>query len=715
MKTAEKVCPYCKTIIQQTDEFVICTECDMPHHKECWLENQGCTTFGCMGTAQGIKNSQQPINQEQQFIRCSYCAVQNKVGSKFCINCGLQVVAASADITDVPNQKGIQIPDEENKKQSCRGGIENHLQLFDQSDIELIEKRVAEIRTILEKNPILQRAYYYLEDDHYEKANKLLDDILDENPKEYMAYIGKLLADLCVHSEKDLIVCGSSAITKSKNFDRAFSTAPPKVKQLINKYVDLSAKLMDLIKIDDNYRSACALFGSLATAAEYLDLISSFKSLGDYKQSRQYLQKSVKEYEKLNAAEVQRVEERRIADEKAARERVENERQLRVKQLEEEEQRKAAKEKKRKKIKKTLAISLPSAGICAVLILSTIYFFIPFVQFNSAQKKAESGNYDEAISIFMKLGNFLDSNDQLNATYYDKAASLMENSEYLSAKNTMLLIENYMTYKNCAELIPQCDYNSALELFSDEKYESAAIAFYDLGNYSDSKARYQESTYLYAEFLYAEKKYEGAYNQFKKISSYKDAEEWSKKSYYNHGNELINTNRYESAVQVFNTLGSYSNSKEKLNEAKYAYVIANNSRNNTTTMNYLEALMAIRYKDSTSIYNLLTKWYVSIVVNTSEYDETSDRSSISTYNTIYFHVKVSGGPPSGSILLKYSYQWPGYTAGEDSWDYSLYDGATSGVYWDAYSYWGESGTMTFKVYNKSTGELLATKKVYISS
>jgi len=49
-----KVCPFCKTKFQLGDDIVVCSECDMPHHKECWVENQGCTTFGCLGT---IKSS----------------------------------------------------------------------------------------------------------------------------------------------------------------------------------------------------------------------------------------------------------------------------------------------------------------------------------------------------------------------------------------------------------------------------------------------------------------------------------------------------------------------------------------------------------------------------------------------------------------------------------------------------------------------------------
>lgn len=45
-----KICPYCKDEFKENDEVISCSACEMPHHKECWTQNQGCTTFGCTGT-----------------------------------------------------------------------------------------------------------------------------------------------------------------------------------------------------------------------------------------------------------------------------------------------------------------------------------------------------------------------------------------------------------------------------------------------------------------------------------------------------------------------------------------------------------------------------------------------------------------------------------------------------------------------------------------
>ncbi len=44
-------CPYCKSSILGVEEYSICPGCNVPHHKECWLNNDGCTTYACKGIA----------------------------------------------------------------------------------------------------------------------------------------------------------------------------------------------------------------------------------------------------------------------------------------------------------------------------------------------------------------------------------------------------------------------------------------------------------------------------------------------------------------------------------------------------------------------------------------------------------------------------------------------------------------------------------------
>ena len=94
-----KICPYCKTAFKPDDEIVVCSECDMPHHKDCWIENQGCTTFGCLGTIKTADNDNSSVTtREMSFedispsagatVYCTKCGAQNESTSLFCSKCG---------------------------------------------------------------------------------------------------------------------------------------------------------------------------------------------------------------------------------------------------------------------------------------------------------------------------------------------------------------------------------------------------------------------------------------------------------------------------------------------------------------------------------------------------------------------------------------------------------------------------------------------------
>lgn len=102
-----KRCPYCKTEFRPGEDIVVCSECDMPHHKECWIENQGCTTFGCLGTIKGADNVENSVTTSQmqyedfgdtrseEFVYCTKCGAPNATASIFCSYCGNRIMVMS--------------------------------------------------------------------------------------------------------------------------------------------------------------------------------------------------------------------------------------------------------------------------------------------------------------------------------------------------------------------------------------------------------------------------------------------------------------------------------------------------------------------------------------------------------------------------------------------------------------------------------------------
>ena len=100
-----KICPFCKTEFKEGDDIVVCSSCDMPHHKDCWIENQGCTTFGCMGTIKAADGGANAVTATEisfddtsssSHVFCTKCGAQNSSESSFCSKCGNSLRATSS-------------------------------------------------------------------------------------------------------------------------------------------------------------------------------------------------------------------------------------------------------------------------------------------------------------------------------------------------------------------------------------------------------------------------------------------------------------------------------------------------------------------------------------------------------------------------------------------------------------------------------------------
>lgn len=110
-----KVCPYCKTPFKEDDDIVICSACEMPHHKECWIENKGCTTFGCLGTIKAADAD--PADGETVLLPteepsvnrfCPRCGAPIAAGNAFCGSCGSPASPSAPVPVPQPQQTAYQ-------------------------------------------------------------------------------------------------------------------------------------------------------------------------------------------------------------------------------------------------------------------------------------------------------------------------------------------------------------------------------------------------------------------------------------------------------------------------------------------------------------------------------------------------------------------------------------------------------------------------------
>ncbi len=94
-----KNCPYCQFPLKADSEVVVCAECHIPHHRECWTENGGCTTFGHQGLREEARQvpaaRETQLTQNQTLIRAE--AYDTTYTTLVDLQCPVEVVTIKID------------------------------------------------------------------------------------------------------------------------------------------------------------------------------------------------------------------------------------------------------------------------------------------------------------------------------------------------------------------------------------------------------------------------------------------------------------------------------------------------------------------------------------------------------------------------------------------------------------------------------------------
>lgn len=452
-------------------------------------------------------------------------------------------------------------------------------------------------------------------------------------------------------------------------------------------------------------------------------------------------------------------EERRIAEAKAEEER-------RIAEARAAEEKRQAEEEKKRKIRKKLKIIIPITVAIALLAILIPTVIKPAIEnssaYNAATKLLEEGSYDEAKTAFEALGDYKDSSDMALESQYRKADSLaaekkyedaiklwtslgkytdspsrvkeaeaewkdddyqdavalMESGEYTNASKAFETLGNYKDSsdlsKKCLELEKEEIYQAAAADVSGSNFEDALKKYKELGNYKDSGDLYKSTAYEYACFLADSGDYSKALEYFDKLKGYEDADNRKTDALYNIACQSLNDHKYSLAITQFEKCKDYMDASSKVLDAKYGYISENKDNSNSTTYDYLQDLISADYSGAQSIYDELYTWSVeNLAVNTDVNDLTTDYSSISKYNAIYFHLKLVGGPPGASTNITAIATPPsGETIQTVLGNYS--DGSIGSAYFYYHiPAYGASGTLTVDYYDSSDNHI-GTCSVYIT-
>ena len=128
--------------------------------------------------------------------------------------------------------------------------------------------------------PLLKRAFMSLEDGDFSNADKFCEQVLNQDPENAQAYLGKLMVDLKVKHQSDLAKY-ASPFNKNKNYQKIvrFAEAPlvEELKGYINAIKDRNSK-------ESIYLQAMSDFNS-NEIARIQNAAKAFESIGEHKDS----------------------------------------------------------------------------------------------------------------------------------------------------------------------------------------------------------------------------------------------------------------------------------------------------------------------------------------------------------------------------------------------------------------------------------------------
>jgi tetratricopeptide (TPR) repeat protein len=142
--------------------------------------------------------------------------------------------------------------------------------------------------------PLLKRAFMFLEDREWEEADKYCEKVLDQDPENARAYLGKLMAECKVRRKEDLKDC-REPFDDSSNFEKVVRFGDKRLVDELEGYSDyifernernreIAKQQAEYDRIERVYQNACNLMGKNQPDM-YLKAVKLFESVADYKDS----------------------------------------------------------------------------------------------------------------------------------------------------------------------------------------------------------------------------------------------------------------------------------------------------------------------------------------------------------------------------------------------------------------------------------------------
>ena len=384
-----------------------------------------------------------------------------------------------------------------------------HLQAQDMSKIGFINDVVRGIKKVLAKEtpkfqeksvvkdtvvspvrtnaiePLLKRAFMFLEDGKWKEADDYCEKVLDQDPENATAYLGKLMAELQVKKQAELADCEWSFDNRD-NFSKVIRFGDEKTVAELRGYIKHINERNENERLEGIYEDATDEMNVANTEEAYKSAAEMFQSIADFKDAGILAEKCLEKAEicrkdtiydsgksKIVLAEgvfskgrkIEVYEEtikifQMISGWKDAEEQIRTcQRKIEEIKVQEEADRLEAErkaeefriaEEKKKKVKVIVGLIVAACLVFAFVLITVI---IPNNKYNAAVALMDEGNYNEAIAAFKAMDGYKDSADKVLDCRYNAAISLMNNGKFNDAYESFMALDGY---KDSATKAIQC-------------------------------------------------------------------------------------------------------------------------------------------------------------------------------------------------------------------------------------------------------------------
>lgn len=271
--------------------------------------------------------------------------------------------------------------------------------------------------------PLLKRAFMFLEDGDWNSANEYCEKVLDIDPENASAYLGKLLSELRVRKQETL-KDQAEPFDHNNNYQKAVRFADEKLKTALTGYIEHINTRNENARLDSIYTRAKNAMSAANTESAYKEAAHLFESIDEYQDSAVLAQSC---YEKAEIARKDTILSE--GKSKMSGEVISNY-EAAIKLLESISGWKDADEKIytcQKKIKEAERIAkrnkkiaiITTPIVCAIIAFIIILnaVIIPNGKYNDAMALMDAGNVVEAYETLVALDGYKDSADKANSIY----------------------------------------------------------------------------------------------------------------------------------------------------------------------------------------------------------------------------------------------------------------------------------------------------------